>query len=144
MIGETPPPRLSQNPASYVTVGDLLTFAEWMRSLNNDAKEEMRDELGAAVDRMTDSMNETRSVLRDFTMTHLQEHEAAKHDRTEAQARIEAFMAAAEVERAVKGRLLGIFRFGVDVLGRNWKLIATIGLALLGLTGHITIAVGAN
>lgn len=127
----TVPIRRSSTPGSYVLVSDLM-----------DLWDGLREELQRSEDRMTGAIDAVRHEVNASAVVHEQEHGLEKRERDEAFARYNAYLKAEEINQAVKGRLLGYFRFFLDVGGRNWKLVATVVLGILGASGHISVGVG--
>lgn len=104
-----------------------------------EVKEELRTEIQAAEVRVTSQVD---SAL----LSHGQLHETEDEERREAHGKFYDFMRKAEIDEARRAGVLGMVRFGFELITRHGGAVARVALAiaaLLGvLAGTIRISVG--
>lgn len=121
------------------------------------AIEAVRDEVAALRDDMREDARELRAELRSsidaFAVTHAKEH-VTEHDYLQglllsantAHERFEMFIRNAELAQARRDGYLGVFRFTVELLGRYYRpigaLIIALGFTAAALVGAISINIG--
>jgi hypothetical protein len=99
------------------------------------------DLLGGMELRVTGAVGELREDFEVFVQGHAREHEAHGVWSQEKYAEIMGRFHSADIEAAKRAGALGVLRFAMDLAGRNWKVIATLALAIMAALGNIRIEV---
>jgi hypothetical protein len=107
-------------------------------------RDELRDEMHKSEGRVMTAILEVRERLEQGEVTHAGIHAAEGESRAIAHARFEDFMHKAELAAARRDGALGILRFSVDLLGRNWRGIAAAGAAAWFVLGGVHVQVVAS
>lgn len=110
------------------SLGDILTVAEGIRT-----------DLRAMEGRVTTDIRDVRDDFEGFVGGHVQVH--ASHDAwsQEKYGELVGRLNGYDLDMARRQGALGLVRWGIDLAGRNWKLIATAALTLLTFLGNIRI-----
>lgn len=106
-----------------------------------------------AIDRLRDDMREDNRDLEKrimdtvtgFVVAHGKQHDAHDVDSEAAHRDFRAFIRAAELAQAKRDGALGVFRFAVELVSRNWRPISVVLVAmtaaLFAATGDIRIEI---
>lgn len=106
---------------------DLLEALDRVRA-------ELRDEIRLSEGRVM-------GAFESATVTHAGIHATEGESRSIAHARFEDFMRKAELAQARRDGAIGIIRFTVDLVGRNWRGIVALGATVAVLLGNIRVEV---
>lgn len=94
------------------------------------------------------ALRDYRRDMTDFVIAHGRDHEAMQIERERDHGEFRAFMKNAELAQARRDGALGVFRFGVELLSRHARPLATllvpILLFLLAALGNFRIEVVAR
>jgi hypothetical protein len=105
-------------------------------------RDDFREDLAATEGRVMSAIEDTGKHFAAYREEHGREHIAQRGDSIAAHKRFDTFIAESAIEQARKAGALGVLRFTVDLLGRNWKILATIAAAVLAAAGHVQIVAG--
>jgi hypothetical protein len=119
------------------TTGDLLAAIDMLRGDYQGAIEQSE---GRVVSAITSLRNDFTS----WTGTHLGLHGQLLEERDTAHRRYDAFIRTAEIDQARKAGALGILRFTLDLVGRNWRLVAIVLAAVFALFGNVHFQIVAS
>lgn len=103
---------------------------------------ELRDEIHRSEGRVQSSIGDLRKDFEATTVTHAGIHAVEGEARSLAHNRFEEFMLRAELAQARRDGALGLIRFAVDLLGRNWRGIVALGGATAVILGNVQVDVG--
>ena len=118
--------------AAAPTGSDLLAAIDMLR-------EDYDGAIQRSETRVVTAITGLRADFTTWTGTHLALHGLLVEQRDKAHQRYDDFIRAAEIDQARKAGALGILRFALDLLGRNWRLVAIVLAALLALFGNIRL-----
>jgi hypothetical protein len=107
-------------------------------------RDELRDEIGRSEGRVMTAIDGVQKRLEQGEITHAGIHAAEGESRQIAHARFEDFMRKAELAAARRDGILGVFRFSLDLLGRNWRGIVAAGGAAWFLLGGVHVQILAS
>jgi len=107
-------------------------------------RDELRDEIQRSEGRVMTAVEAVQERIERSEVTHAGIHAAEGESRQIAHARFEEFMHKAEIAAAKRDGALGIIRFSVDLLGRNWRGIVAAGGAAWFLLGGVHVQVVAS
>lgn len=117
---------------------DIRALDERLTGQLEDVRADVREDNQRVEDRLM-------AALQTMATVHAREHSEEDADRERVHERFEKFIKAAELAQARKDGALGVFRFVVEVVGRNARPIAQIcagaGILLGVLSGSISVAV---
>lgn len=107
----------------------------------------------AAIDGLRDDMREDNvrlegrimAVVTGFQAAHAAVHDSDRLENDRAHAVFEAFIRNAELNQARRDGALGVFRFAIEVVARNWRpitmILAAVTAVLFAATGDVRIEI---
>jgi hypothetical protein len=107
-------------------------------------RDELRDEIQRSEGRVMNAVEGVQKRLEQSETTHAGIHAVEGESRAIAHARFEDFMHKAEIAAARRDGILGVVRFTVDLVGRNWRGIAATGGAAWFLLGGVHVQIVAS
>lgn len=107
-------------------------------------RDELKREIAASEGRVMTAVANVQTRLEQSETTHAGIHAAEGEARHIAHARFEEFMHRAEIAAARRDGILGLVRFGLDLVGRNWRGIAAAGAAIWVVLGGVEVRVVAS
>lgn len=117
-------------PMGMVALADILNVAEGIR-----------DDVRAMETRLAADIRDVRDDFEGFVSEHVKTHGSDSQATRSGFDKLTDRLNAYDLEQARKQGTWGMVRWTFDLLGRNWKLIATAALALLTFFGNIRISV---
>ena len=115
-------------------------------SLDRSNGNTIRQELWRIEDRLSREIEATKREIEGWHANHSEEHrelvaarELRRQDTEQRFASIGEAMASASIRNAKLDGALGVFRFILDTLGRNWPVLAAGLAALLAFSNNIHI-----
>ncbi len=131
-----------QTPVSEVGLAFAGLVNELREGIHDDlreVKDELRTEITASEARVTTKVDTALLI-------HAELHESEQTDRREAHGKFYEFMRKAEIDEARRAGVLGIARFGFELVTRHGNAIVRVALAMAALAGvlagTIRISVG--
>lgn len=129
-------------PASY---GALLRAIDGLR-------DDVREDLGALEGRVMAAITEVQRDAHEYAIAHSGIHadDHAERDRLVAEAKVahdrfDDFIRNAALAQARRDGALGVIRFVIELVGRNWRGVAAVAgaliVALLTVTGQLSVSV---
>lgn len=116
-----------------------------MEGLRSDVREDigqLRDDMREDNQRLEDRI---MTVVTGFQTAHGAVHEGDRAENDAAHVRFDAFIRNAELVQARRDGALGVFRFAVELLSRNWKpltvVLTAITAVLFAATGDLRIEI---
>lgn len=118
-----------------------------------DAIDGLRTDMREDIGQLRDDMREDNERLERRIMTavtgfqsaHLAVHDVDKAANDVAHATFTAFIRNAELAQARRDGALGVFRFGIELISRNWKpltvVLAAVTAALFAATGDFRVEI---
>lgn len=127
-------------PASGLSFRDVVDMVR-----DDAAAAELRatKALEAMEARVMGAIGGVRGDLGKYIETHAGDHVAMRTTTEVAHNRYDAFISANAIDNARRDGALGIVRYVVDLLGRNWKALAATALGIAAATGSLHISIGA-
>lgn len=105
-------------------------------------RDELRREVRESEGRVQASLADLRDDFEAATKTHAGIHAVEGEARSIAHKRYEDFMLSAELAQARRDGALGVIRFSVDLIGRNWRGIAAVAIGLGVVLGNVHVGIG--
>lgn len=133
---------MTDEPSSRVAVLGLADVVDLLREDAASAELRQQRNLDAMELRVMTAINATRADLTSYEASHGKEHVAQRVESEQAHKRFDDFMHTASIAQAHRDGTLGVVRFLIELLGRNWKAIAAGALALLAASGNIRVVIG--
>jgi len=124
-----------------LSASEAISIIEHVRDLLRDLRTDFRDELGAHNTAMIDRMDRIERDFRNAGIEHAQDHIDQDRERTEYRTKLENLLRDTELAKARRDGMLGIVRFGFDLIGRNWRVIAIAIAAALTIIGNVRVSV---
>jgi hypothetical protein len=143
---------MADDPAAGPDRRDNSAVESAIESLREDVREDighLRDDVREDNDRLERRvMSEIAGVRRDqaeFALAHARVH-TTRQEETDAEHQVfRQFIRDSELAQARRDGMLGMFRFGLELVSRHSRAIATVILALTGallaLSGAITVTI---
>lgn len=147
-----PVPRRRAGEAGYrgrPTVGDLLDVAHSISQtadqLRDDFRErdqQLREDQQRMESRLVTAIQDLRGDFEGWTVAHARIHDG--HDTWSQRAYQELVdrVSTIDIAQARKEGALGLGRWLIEILGRNWQVLAIIVTALLAILGNIHVNLG--
>lgn len=103
---------------------------------------QMRVDLSTTEDRVMAAIETSRHEFIEYSKSHATDHAVRRADVEGRLATFTEFMRTRELRQARDDGALGMLRFVLDTLGRNWQLIGLLLAALLLALGNVQLDIG--
>lgn len=138
----------ARRPESAVQLSDILDLQRHFDGVVERAvgsvRTDLREEMRSGHDLLTAKMDGLAKAAKDAAIVHEQEHIEAEAEFRRARERYDAWLDREELNDAVRGAILGKFRYVWNTVAPHWKFLATLLLGLAGLLGNIQVGVGVS
>lgn len=92
--------------------------------------------------RVMTAINAARADLTTYETAHGKEHVAQRVESEEVHKRFDAFIASSTIAQAHRDGTLGVVRFMLELLGRNWKALAALAAGIAAASGNLRVVIG--
>lgn len=133
---------MSDDPARRAASLGLADVVDLLREDAAAAELRQQRNLDAMELRVMTAINGTRADLTNYEAAHGREHVAQRVESETAHKTFDDFMEKASIAKAHQDGALGVVRYLTDLLGRNWKAIASIAAGAALVTGNVRIVIG--
>lgn len=136
----------ARRPESAVQLSDILDLQRHFDGVVDRAvggvRVELREEIRSGHELLNVKMVELAKAAKDAAIVHEQVHVEADAELRRARERYDAWLNREELNDAVRGAILGKFRYVWNTVAPHWKFLATLLLGLAGLLGNIQVDLG--
>lgn len=94
--------------------------------------------------RLMGAIGGVRGDLGKYIDTHAGDHQAMRTTSEIHFAKYDAYIAANAIDQARRDGALGIARYVIDLLGRNWQVVGLIVAGVAAATGAVHISIGGS